>query len=104
MVEILLVSQASLVGGDYVDSLSKMMSFRSSGRFFNGSSRRNHVVVGVGDFDIEANTNGFRESGMCLCGISLFFAKSTWDFLRLYISSLSFSWRPTSKSQNKRIW
>lgn len=69
MVEILLVSQASLVGGDYVDSLSKMMSFRSSGRFFNGSSRRNHIVVGVGDFDIEANINGFRESEMFMWNI-----------------------------------
>ena len=90
-----MVSQASFVGEgnwlkDYVDSLSKMMSFRGSGRFFIGSSRRNHVVVGVGDFDIEANTNGF---GLvrCLGGIPLFFAKSTWDFLRLYISSLFLS-------------
>ncbi|CAK8532121.1 unnamed protein product [Lathyrus sativus] len=51
-------SQVSLVGEgnwlkDYMDSLW----FRNSGRFFNGSSRRNDVV-GVQDYDVEANTFG----------------------------------------------
>ncbi|CAJ1975711.1 unnamed protein product [Sphenostylis stenocarpa] len=42
---------------DYVDRLSNTMSFRSSGRFFTGSSRRSDVVVG-GDYDAEANRLG----------------------------------------------
>nr|AAN32654.1 RING-H2 protein [Medicago sativa] len=54
-------SQASLIGEgnwlkDYVDGLTRVMSFRGS-----GSSRRNDVVAGVGDFDVEANGNGFGE-------------------------------------------
>jgi len=65
-VETPVVSQASLIGEgnwlkDYVDGLSRVMSFRGSGRFFTGSSRRNDVVAGVGDFDVEANGNGFGE-------------------------------------------
>lgn len=44
---------------DYVDRLShslssRTFSFRSSGRFFTGSSRRNDVTV-VGDYDLESN-------------------------------------------------
>ncbi|KAK2650886.1 hypothetical protein Ddye_018375 [Dipteronia dyeriana] len=44
---------------DYVDRLSysfssRTMSFRSSGRFFTGSSRRSDVA-GIGDYDLEAN-------------------------------------------------
>ncbi|KEH22377.1 ring-H2 protein [Medicago truncatula] len=63
-VEAPVVSQASLVGDgnwlkDYADSLSRVTLFRDSGIFFIGSSRRNDVVAGVGDFDVEANTNGF---------------------------------------------
>jgi E3 ubiquitin-protein ligase ATL4 len=59
-------SQASLIGEgnwlkDYVDGLTRVMSFRGSGRFFTGSSRRNDVVAGVGDYDVEANGNGFGE-------------------------------------------
>ncbi|BAT80001.1 hypothetical protein LR48_Vigan04g018700 [Vigna angularis] len=42
---------------DYVDRLSNTMSFRSSGRFFTGSSRRSDVVEG-GDYDAEANRLG----------------------------------------------
>ncbi|XP_027338371.1 E3 ubiquitin-protein ligase ATL4-like [Abrus precatorius] len=42
---------------DYVDRLSATMSFRSSGRFFTGSSRRSDVVA-VGDYDVEANRLG----------------------------------------------
>jgi len=42
---------------DYVDRLSNTMSFRSSGSFFTGSSRRNDVVHG-GDYDAEANRLG----------------------------------------------
>lgn len=62
-VEVPVVSQANLIGEgswlkDYVDSLSSLMSFRNSGRFFGGSFRRNDVV-GVGDFEVE--TNGFGE-------------------------------------------
>ena len=56
---------ASLAGGrtwkDYYDlvsaSISSTVSFRSSGRFFTGSSRRNDVVT-VGDYDVEANRFG----------------------------------------------
>jgi len=44
---------------DYVDSLSRVMSYRGSGRFLTRSSRGNNVVAGVGDFDVEANTNRF---------------------------------------------
>lgn len=63
--EIPVVSQASLAGEvgresswlkDF--SLSRLMSIRSSGRFFTGSSRRNDVV-GIGNYDVEAN--GFGE-------------------------------------------
>lgn len=62
-VEIPVASQASLIGEgnwlkDYVDGLTRVMSFRGSGRFFTGSGRRNDVVAGVGDFDVEANANG----------------------------------------------
>ncbi|TXG62465.1 hypothetical protein EZV62_009459 [Acer yangbiense] len=44
---------------DYVDRLSysfssRTMSFRSSGRFFTGSSRRSDLA-GIGDYDLEAN-------------------------------------------------
>ncbi|KEH22378.1 ring-H2 protein [Medicago truncatula] len=58
------VSQMSLVGEgnwlkDYVDSLSRVMSFRGSGIFFIGSSRQNEIVAGVGDFDVTTNTTGF---------------------------------------------
>ncbi|WVY98451.1 hypothetical protein V8G54_030602 [Vigna mungo] len=42
---------------DYVDRLSNMMSFRSSGMFFTRSSRRSDVVQG-GDYDAEANRLG----------------------------------------------
>lgn len=47
---------------DYVDRLSfsvssRAQSFRSSGRFFTGSSRRTDFP-GVGDFDVEANRVG----------------------------------------------
>ncbi|KAK7328671.1 hypothetical protein VNO77_22788 [Canavalia gladiata] len=42
---------------DYVDRLSATMSFRSSGRFFTGSSRRSDVVE-VGDYEVEANHFG----------------------------------------------
>ncbi|KAK7354554.1 hypothetical protein VNO80_20019 [Phaseolus coccineus] len=42
---------------DYVDRLSNSMSFRSSGRFFTGSSRRTDVAQG-GDYDDEANRLG----------------------------------------------
>nr|KYP39335.1 RING-H2 finger protein ATL3J [Cajanus cajan] len=42
---------------DYVDRLSNTMSFRSSGRFFTGNSRRSDVVAG-GDYDVEANRFG----------------------------------------------
>lgn len=47
---------------DYVDRLSfslssRAMSFRSSGRFFTGSSRRSDGA-GVGDYDLEANRVG----------------------------------------------
>jgi len=60
------VSQASLVGEgnwlkDYIDSLSRVMSFRGSGRFFTGCSRRKDVVAGVGDFHVDANISGFGE-------------------------------------------
>ncbi|AES65617.1 putative transcription factor C2H2 family [Medicago truncatula] len=65
-VETPVASQASLIGEgnwlkDYVDGLTRVMSFRGSGRFFTGSGRRNDVVAGVGDFDVEANGNGFGE-------------------------------------------
>lgn len=47
---------------DYVDRLSfsvssRAQSFRSSGRFFTGSSRRNEIPA-VGDWDVEANRVG----------------------------------------------
>ncbi|KAJ1439971.1 Zinc finger, RING-type [Sesbania bispinosa] len=48
---------------DYVDRLSATMSFRSSGRFFTGSSRRSDVV-GVGDYEVEANRFGEEISEM----------------------------------------
>ncbi|EXB38370.1 E3 ubiquitin-protein ligase ATL4 [Morus notabilis] len=48
---------------EYVDRLSmslssRAMSFRSSGRFFSGSSRRSDVVLGVGEWDLEASRVG----------------------------------------------
>ncbi|TKY72927.1 E3 ubiquitin-protein ligase ATL4 [Spatholobus suberectus] len=42
---------------DYVDRLSNTMSFRSSGRFFTGSSRGTDVVAS-GEYDVEANRFG----------------------------------------------
>ncbi|GLU00341.1 hypothetical protein SLE2022_177180 [Rubroshorea leprosula] len=47
---------------EYIDRLSfsassRALSFRSSGRFFTGSSRRSDVA-GVGDWDVEANRAG----------------------------------------------
>ncbi|CAI8589683.1 unnamed protein product [Vicia faba] len=63
------VPVASLVGEgnnwlkDYMDNISSVTWFRNSGRFFNGSSRRNDVV-GVQDFDVEANTFGEEISEM----------------------------------------
>ncbi|KAJ1437086.1 Zinc finger, RING-type [Sesbania bispinosa] len=48
---------------DYADRLSARMSFRSSGRFFTGSSRRSDVV-GVGDYEVEANRFGEEISEM----------------------------------------
>lgn len=42
---------------DYVDRLSNTVSFRSSGSFFTGSSRRSDVVLG-GDYDVEASRFG----------------------------------------------
>jgi len=44
---------------DYVDSLSRVMSYRDSDRFFTRSRRRNNVVAGIKDVDVEVNTNGF---------------------------------------------
>ncbi|CAL5184643.1 unnamed protein product [Lathyrus oleraceus] len=66
--EIPVASQVSLVGEgnwlkDYMDNLSSLTWFRNSGRFINGSSRRNDVV-GVQDFDVEANTFGEEISEM----------------------------------------
>ncbi|GMN62034.1 hypothetical protein TIFTF001_031109 [Ficus carica] len=48
---------------EYVDRLSmsfssRAMSFRSSGRFFSGSSRRSDVVLGAGEWDLEASRVG----------------------------------------------
>lgn len=49
---------------DYVDRLSisissRALSFRSSGRFFSGSSRRSEIVdIGVGDWDLESGRVG----------------------------------------------
>ncbi|XP_058758579.1 E3 ubiquitin-protein ligase ATL4-like [Vicia villosa] len=48
---------------DYMDNISSLTWFRNSGRFFNGSSRRNDVV-GVQDFDVEANRFGEEISEM----------------------------------------
>ncbi|KAJ9680465.1 hypothetical protein PVL29_019715 [Vitis rotundifolia] len=57
---------------DYVDRLSstaslsissRALSFRSSGRFFTGSSRRNETAS-VGDWDLEANRVGEEISEM----------------------------------------
>lgn len=47
---------------EYVDRLSTSLSsrtasFRGSGRFFTGSSRRSEIA-GVGDYDLEANRVG----------------------------------------------
>lgn len=47
---------------EYVDRLSASLSsrtasFRGSGRFFTGSSRRSEIA-GVGDYDLEANRVG----------------------------------------------
>ena len=47
---------------EYVDRLSTSLSsrtasFRGSGRFFTGSSRRSELT-GVGDYDLEANRVG----------------------------------------------
>ena len=55
---------------DYVDRLSMSLSsrahsFRSSGRFFSGSSRRSEVPAGViGDWDLEASRVGEEISEM----------------------------------------
>ena len=54
---------------DYVDRLSaslssRTMSFRSSGRFFNGSSSRRSDAVTVGDYDVESNRIGEEISEM----------------------------------------
>ncbi|XP_012083754.2 E3 ubiquitin-protein ligase ATL4 [Jatropha curcas] len=53
---------------DYVDRLSntlssRALSFRSSGRFFTGSSRRSEIGS-VGDYDVEANRMGEEISEM----------------------------------------
>ncbi|KAE8038525.1 hypothetical protein FH972_011026 [Carpinus fangiana] len=67
-------SLASEVGGgrnwlkEYVDRLSfslssRAMSFRSSGRFFSGSSRRSNIT-GAGEIDLEANRVGEEISEM----------------------------------------
>ncbi|OMP00805.1 Zinc finger, RING-type [Corchorus olitorius] len=54
---------------DYVDRLSvslssRAMSFRSSGRFFTGSSRRSDISGSVADYDLEANRIGEEISEM----------------------------------------
>ncbi|XWS32472.1 hypothetical protein CRYUN_Cryun23aG0161600 [Craigia yunnanensis] len=48
---------------EYVDRLSfsllsRALSFRSSGRFFTGSSRRSDISSAAGDYDVEANRIG----------------------------------------------
>jgi E3 ubiquitin-protein ligase ATL4 len=53
---------------EYVDRLSfslssRAMSFRSSGRFFSGSSRRSNIT-GAGELDLEANRVGEEISEM----------------------------------------
>lgn len=53
---------------DYIDRLSasvssRAMSFRSSGRFFSGSSRRSEIS-GLGDWDLESNRVGEEISEM----------------------------------------
>ncbi|KAG7948689.1 hypothetical protein I3843_13G020300 [Carya illinoinensis] len=53
---------------EYIDRLSfslssRALSFRSSGRFFSGSSRRSEIT-GIGDCDLEANRVGEEISEM----------------------------------------
>ncbi|KAK8481093.1 hypothetical protein V6N11_047233 [Hibiscus sabdariffa] len=53
---------------EYVDRLSSIssraLSFRSSGRFFTGSSRRSDITGADGDYDVEANRIGEEISEM----------------------------------------
>ncbi|KAE8660724.1 E3 ubiquitin-protein ligase ATL4 [Hibiscus syriacus] len=54
---------------EYVDRLSsslssRALSFRSSGRFFTGSSRRSDIAGTVGEYDVEANRIGEEISEM----------------------------------------
>ncbi|XVF33675.1 hypothetical protein REPUB_Repub17cG0188500 [Reevesia pubescens] len=54
---------------EYVDRLSfslssRALSFRSSGRFFTGSSRRSDISGAAGDYDVEANRIGEEISEM----------------------------------------
>ncbi|KAE8666967.1 E3 ubiquitin-protein ligase ATL4 [Hibiscus syriacus] len=54
---------------EYLDRLSssfssRALSFRSSGRFFTGSSRRSDFAGSVGDYDVEANRIGEEISEM----------------------------------------
>ena len=54
---------------EYVDRLSssfssRALSFRSSGRFFTGSSRRSDFSGAAGDYDMEANRFGEEISEM----------------------------------------
>ncbi|GMI73897.1 TOXICOS EN LEVADURA 4 [Hibiscus trionum] len=53
---------------EYVDRLSSLssraLSFRSSGRFFTGSSRRSDIAGADGDYDVEANRIGEEISEM----------------------------------------
>ncbi|XP_022769649.1 E3 ubiquitin-protein ligase ATL4-like [Durio zibethinus] len=54
---------------EYVDRLSsslssRALSFRSSGRFFTGSSRRSEISGAAGDYDVEANRIGEEISEM----------------------------------------
>ncbi|KAE8672173.1 transcription factor UNE10-like [Hibiscus syriacus] len=54
---------------EYLDRLSsslssRALSFRSSGRFFTGSSRRSDFAGSVGDYDVEANRSGEEISEM----------------------------------------
>lgn len=54
---------------EYVDRLSvsvssRALSFRSSGRFFTGSSRRSDISGATGDYDVEANRIGEEISEM----------------------------------------
>ncbi|XWS35560.1 hypothetical protein CRYUN_Cryun20dG0007600 [Craigia yunnanensis] len=54
---------------EYVDRLSfslssRTLSFRSSGRFFTGSSRRSDISGAAGDYDVESNRIGEEISEM----------------------------------------